>query len=459
MSSGDPSRPKAARPALAGFGEEGPPAVSEGEILEPSFREALAYWFKLGWINFGGPAGQIALMHRDLVDRRRWIDERRFLASLDVCMLLPGPEAQQLATHIGWRLHGVRGGLAAGACFVLPSVAILLALSWIYATWGNVAAVVAVLGGIKPIVVAIIVAALFRIARRSLRTPLHAGLAIAALVAIAWLAVPFPAIVAGAAVIGLVAGRLAPGLFAGPRHGAENGPTRVAAPPLPENPRRRSATLPLLAAGVALWVLPAALLFAAGDTAGRLSEVYLFFTKAAFVTFGGAYAVLAYVAEHAVASGWLTREATIDGLALAETTPGPLIIVLQFVGFLAGWNEPGALSPVTAALVAALVTSWATFLPSTLLGLLTAPYAERLERLQAARAALGAVTAAVVGVIASLGLFLAREVFAPAAGGFDWIAVAAAAAAVIALLRLRVEAHWAIAGGALLGLLRLGFGI
>jgi chromate transporter len=440
-------------------GGERPPALSEAGIVRPSFREALAYWFKLGWINFGGPAGQIALMHRDLVDRRRWIDERQFLASLDVCMLLPGPEAQQLATHVGWRLHGVRGGLAAGACFVLPSVAILLALSWIYTTWGEVAAVVAVLGGIKPIVVAIIVAALFRIARRSLRTPLHAVFAIAALVAIAWFGVPFPAIVAGAAVLGLLAGRFAPDLFVVTRHAAENGAMPGARPPSKETPRGRSAALPLLVAGIVLWILPAALLLAAGDGAGRLSEVYLFFTKAAFVTFGGAYAVLAYVAEHAVSSGWLTAEATIDGLALAETTPGPLIIVLQFVGFLAGWSEPGALSPLVAAVVAALVTSWATFLPSTLLGLLTAPYAERLDRLQAARAALGAVTAAVVGVIASLGLFLAREVFAPAAvGGVDWIAVAAAAAGVVALVRLRVEAHWAIAGGALLGLLRLGLG-
>jgi chromate transporter len=441
-------------------GGEGPPAVSEAEILEPSFRQALAYWFKLGWINFGGPAGQIALMHRDLVERKRWIGERPFLASLDVCMLLPGPEAQQLATHVGWRLHGVRGGVVAGVCFVLPSVAILLALSWLYAAWGTVAGVVAVLGGIKPVVIAIIVAALARIANRALRTALHVALAVASLVAIAWLGVPFPAIVAGAAVFGLLVSRFAPGLIEASRHVAADGSASGASLPV-ASPPRRAAAASLVGGGLLLWGLPVALLLAWAGASSRLLEVYLFFTKAAFVTFGGAYAVLAYVAEHAVRVEWLTREATIDGLALAETTPGPLIIVLQFVGFLAGWNEPGLLSPPAAAVLAALVASWATFLPSTLLGLLTAPYAERLERWQAVRAALGAVTAAVVGVIASLGLFLAREVFMPAAGGgrVDGIAVATTLVATIALVRFRVEAHWAIAGGALLGLVRWSTGL
>jgi len=417
----------------------------------PSFREALAYWARLGWINFGGPAGQIALMHRDLVERRRWIDERQFLASLDVCMLLPGPEAQQLATHVGWRLHGIRGGVVAGVCFVLPSVAVLLALSWLYARWGGVGAVVAILGGIKPMVVAIIAAALVRIARRAVRTPFHATLAFGALVAIAGLRVPFPAIVAAAAASGLLAGRLAPRLF---------GATVAALPgetPRQEPRRIRPALSRVVLAGLALWAGPAVLLLAAGGSVpGRLLEVYVFFTQAALVTFGGAYAVLAYVAAHAVSSGWLTRQAAIDGLALAETTPGPLIIVLQFVGFLAGWNAPGGLSPAAAGVLAALAASWATFLPSTVLGLVTAPYAERLNRWRAARAALSAVTAAVVGVIASLGLFLAREVFAPAAlrGRVDWIAVVVAALAALALVRLRVEAHWAIAAGALIGLLR-----
>jgi chromate transporter len=421
----------------------------------PSFREALTYWARLGWINFGGPAGQIALMHRDLVDRRRWIDERQFLASLDVCMLLPGPEAQQLATQVGWRLHGVPGGIAAGACFVLPSVAILLALSWGYAKWGSVGPVAAILGGIKPMVVAIIAAALVRIARRAVRTPLHAALAIGALVAIAGLRVPFPAIVAVAAGIGLLAGRFSPpppgaDVEGRPGEAARAGPGRT-----------RPAIARAVLVGLGLWTLPAALLVVAGGAApGRLLEVYVFFTKAALVTFGGAYAVLAYVAQHAVSSGWLSREAAVDGLALAETTPGPLIIVLQFVGFLAGWHAPEGLSPAAAAVLAALATSWATFLPSTLLGLVTAPYVERLDRCRAARAALGAVTAAVVGVIASLGLYLAREVLVPgAAGRVDWIAVALSAFAAVSLTRFRVEAHWAILAGGLIGMMRLAAGV
>jgi chromate transporter len=432
----------------------GPESTAPAPVAAPTFREALAYWVKLGFLNFGGPAGQIALMHRDLVERRRWIGERPFLAALDVCMFLPGPEAQQLATQIGWRLHGVRGGVAAGACFVLPSVALLLLLSWLYAAWGGLPGVVAVLGGIKPVVVAIIAAALLRIARRAVRTPLHAALAAAALIAIAWLRVPFPAIVGGAALAGLAASRFAPRPSG---DSLENG----ADPPALEPAARRIPLLGLGAAGLVLWALPAAALILLRGTSSLHLELYLFFTRASFVTFGGAYAVLAYVADLAIASGWLTRHAMVDGLALAETTPGPLIIVLQFVGFMAGWSHPQGMSPAAAGVLAALATTWATFLPSTLLGLATAPFAERLDRLEWARAALGAVTAAVVGVIASLGLFLAGEVFLPAAAGGrpDWVGAAIAAAATIALVRYRVEAHWTIAAGALLGWLRLAVGI
>jgi chromate transporter len=357
-------------------------------------------------------------------------------------------------------LHGLRGGLAAGVGFVLPSVAILLALSWLYAAWGDLAPAVAVLGGIKPVVVAIIVAAMLRIAKRSLRTPLHATLAGASLVAIAWLGVPFPVIIAAAALLGFLAGRFAPRLLGGEqRERLGDAPAEPAGTGVPgsENRPWRGSLLRLATVGLVLWSVPAVVFFLTRDVTGRLYEAYVFFTKAAFVTFGGAYAVLAYVADHAIASGWLTRQATVDGLALAETTPGPLIIVLQFVGFQAGWNEPGGLTPAAAGVIVAWAASWATFLPSTLLGLATAPHAERLDRLRPARAALGAVTAAVVGVIASLGLFLAREVFVPAAaaGRVDWIAVAVATLAIVALVRYRVEAHWAILGGALLGVVRL----
>jgi len=436
----------------AGRTASGPAESDVPPVGMPAFREALAYWVKLGFVNFGGPAGQIALMHRDLVERRRWIGERPFLAALDVCMLLPGPEAQQLATQVGWRLHGVRGGVAAGACFVLPSVAILLLLSWLYAAWGGLPAVVAVLGGIKPVVVAIIAAALLRIARRAVRTPLHAVLAVGSLIAIAWLRVPFPAIVGGAVLAGLAASRLA-------EHPRGAGPDTE--PPALEPAARRVSLLGLGAAGLLLWALPAAALILLRGTASLHLQLYLFFTRASFVTFGGAYAVLAYVADLAIGSGWLARHAMVDGLALAETTPGPLIIVLQFVGFMAGWNHPQGMAPAASGVLAALATTWATFLPSTLLGLATAPFAERLDRLEWARAALGAVTAAVVGVIASLGLFLAREVLLPSAAGgrADWVAAALAVAATIALVRYRLEAHWAIAAGALVGWMRLAMGV
>ncbi len=421
----------------------------------PSFRGALAYWVRLGWVNFGGPAGQIALLHRDLVERRRWIAEDRFLHALDVCMLLPGPEAQQLATYIGWHLHGVRGGVAAGVLFVLPSVAILLALSWLYVVWGQVPAVAALLDGIQPVVLAIVAAAVARIGRRALRSPLYAALAVAALGAIAVLSVPFPAIVAGAALFGALAARwLAPAAVHSP---PENRVAGDSATP----PRARPRALALTAAGFALWLVPAAILFAARARWSFHLDLYIFFTKAAFVTFGGAYAVLAYVAQMATGAGWLNQEAMVDGLALAETTPGPLIMVLQFVGFVAGWNHGAPSGALPSAVLAALVTTWATFLPSTLLGLLAGPYVERLERLRWARAALGAVTAAVVGVIASLGLLLGRAILFPAAsggGGLDLFSLFIAVLALVALLRWKLEAHWAIAGGALLGLLRLALG-
>ena len=404
-------------------------------------------------MNFGGPAGQIALLHRDLVERRRWIAEDRFLHALDVCMLLPGPEAQQLATYIGWHLHGVRGGVAAGALFVLPSVAILLALSWLYVAWGEVAGVAAVLDGIKPVVLAIVAAAVVRIGRRALRSPLHAALAVAALLAIAFLSVPFPAIVAAAAVLGAFTARWM--LPADPE-----------APPLPmaEKPedaqRAGRRVLALTAAGLALWLLPALVLFAGRARWSFHLDLYFFFTKAAFVTFGGAYAVLAYVAQMATGAGWLTQESMVDGLALAETTPGPLIIVLQFVGFVAGWNSAAPNGALQSAILGALVTTWATFLPSTLLGLLAGPYVERLERLSWARAALSAVTAAVVGVIASLGLMLGRAILLPpaAGGALDLFSLGIALLALLGLLRWKLETHWAIAAGALLGLLRLALG-
>jgi chromate transporter len=413
----------------------------------PGFREALRYWALLGWINFGGPAGQIALMHRDLVERRRWISEGRFLHALNFCMLLPGPEAKQLAIYVGWLLHGTRGALAAGIGFVLPSVLLLWGLAWIYVTWGALPAVAALLAGIKPVVVAIVAEALVRIAGRAFRHVAHGAFALAAFVAIFALGVSFPAIVGGAALLGWGAGALLPG-FAPPPPAASDAARDEALP------RRRRPGL-VLAAGVALWALPFALVLAFASEAPVVRDVYLFFTKAAFVTFGGAYAVLAYVAQIAVESrGWLDAPAMIDGLALAESTPGPLIVVLQFVGFLAGWSHPGALPPLAAASLAALATTWVTFLPSFLFILLGAPHVERLRGRRGLAAALAGVTAAVVGVILNLGVVFARAVLLPA-GELDFFALAVALVALVALVRFHLPPVWAVVAGAAAGLLRL----
>jgi chromate transporter len=435
----------------------------------------------LGCINFGGPAGQIALMHRDLVEERRWIPEDRFLHALNFCMLLPGPEAQQLAIYIGWLLHGVAGGLAAGVLFVLPSVFVLLGLSWIYAAHGSLPVVVAALAGLKPVVVAIVLEAVLRIGRRALRGPAHLAIAAAAFLAVRFLGAPFPLLVLGAAVIGLLLGSR--------RDAATEpgGPTRAAASPGKEGvggvgsglvgrsePATASAVevesargstgegmkapraLRVIAWGLALWALPLALLAATLGLGGLHADVYLFFTWAAFITFGGAYAVLAYVTQVAVESfGWLTAHQAIDGLALAETTPGPLIMVLQFVGFMAGWNHPVAgLPPAASAAAAALLTTWATFLPSFAFIFLGAPHVERLRASRRWAAALGGITAAVVGVILNLAVVFGAAVFVPA-GEVDLFAVAVAALALLVLARWRVDVLWVVAAGAALGLLRL----
>jgi chromate transporter len=414
----------------------------------PSFREALRYWFRLGWINFGGPAGQIALMHRDLVDRRRWIGEDAFLHALNFCMLLPGPEAQQLATYVGWRLHGTRGALAAGIFFVLPSVLVLWALSAIYALWGSVPAVAGALAGIQPMVVALVGEAVVRIGRRAFRHPVHVLFAAAAFVALAAFHLPFPAVVALAALAGALAGRLVPGFAARDNEGSPADEGVVAPAPRARRPWR------ILATATLLWAIPLGLVVGVATGAPLLREIYLFFTRAAFVTFGGAYAVLAYVSQVAVERfGWLGRAEMVHGLALAETTPGPLIMVLQFVGFLAAWHHPGALPPLLAATLGALLTTWATFLPSVTFILLGAPYIERLRRSRAVAAALAGVTAAVVGVVLHLAFTFGRVVLVPG-GKPDLFALAIAAAALVALVRFRVEAGWMIVAGAALGLAR-----
>ena len=405
----------------------------------PSRREAFRYWLRLGLISFGGPVAQIAIMHRELVEERRWVDERTYLNALNLCILLPGPEALQLAIWLGWRLHGVAGGVVAGLCFILPSVVLLLALSFVYALHGDLPLVAAALLGLKATAIALIVQALVRIARRALRIPLHWLLAATALVLMVGRLAPFPFIVAGAALVGFLMSN-------------REAPSPPAAPMTVAFPWRTLAT------GFVLWLVPAIGILLLAGSESLFADIYRFFTTAALVTFGGAYAILAWVNQQAVdVYGWLTQAETVAGLALAETTPGPLIIVLQFVGFMAGWNQPGALAPATAATTAALLTSWATFLPSFVFILVGAPYGERLASSARLSTALAGMTAAVVGVIGSLAIAFGRNVLFPA--GLDapeWAAIGIAAAAFALLQWTRVDAIWVIAGGAAAGL-ALGF--
>ncbi|MEO4046062.1 chromate efflux transporter [Pseudomonas sp. CAU 1711] len=428
-----------------------------------SFLQALLFWLKLGFISFGGPAGQIAIMHQELVERRRWISERRFLHALNYCMLLPGPEAQQLATYIGWLLHRSWGGVIAGALFVLPSLFILIALSWLYIAFGDVPLVAGLFYGIKPAVTAIVLQAAHRIGSRALKNNWLWGIAGASFVAIFALNLPFPLIVLGAALIGYLGGRLAPQYFSvGGGHGAAKqsyGPALIDddTPP-PEHARfRGSRVFLLLAIGAALWVLPMATLTALFGWEGTLTQMSWFFTKAALLTFGGAYAVLPYVYQGAVGHfGWLTPTQMIDGLALGETTPGPLIMVVAFVGFVGAYVQQvfGADQAFLAGALAACLVTWFTFLPSFLFILIGGPLVESTHNELKFTAPLTAITAAVVGVIVNLALFFAYHVLWPQgfAGSFDWPSALIALGAALALLRFKRGVIEVLLGCALVGL-------
>ncbi|MBD9417047.1 chromate efflux transporter [Pseudomonas sp. PDM16] len=396
-----------------------------------SWREALRFWLKLGFISFGGPAGQIAIMHQELVERRRWISERRFLHALNYCMLLPGPEAQQLATYIGWLLHRTWGGVIAGVLFVLPSLLILILLSWLYIAFGDLALVAGIFYGIKPAVTAIVLHAAHRIGSRALQNRWLWGIAALAFVAIFVLQLPFPLIVLGAALLGVLGGRVAPGYFAlgGGQGAAQNayGPALIDDDtPTPDHARFRvSRLLLLLLVGAVLWLLPMGLLTLAFGWQGSLTQMGWFFTKAALLTFGGAYAVLPYVYQGAIGHyGWLTPSQMIDGLALGEATPGPLIMVVAFVAFLGGYAQPvfGADSAFATGALAACLVTWFTFLPSFLFILAGGPLVEATHGELKFTAPLTAITAAVVGVIVNLALFFAYHVLWPEgfAGAFDW---------------------------------------
>ena len=430
------------------------------------FPEAFRFWVKLGFISFGGPAGQIAIMHRELVDRRRWISEERFLHALNYCMLLPGPEAQQLAIYIGWLMHRTWGGIVAGAFFVIPSIFILLGLSYTYAAYGEVAAVAGVLDGFKPVVVAIVVEAVMKIGGRALKRRVHYAIAAAAFLGIYVLHVPFPLIVLLAALLGLIGAQMWPALFGAPANTPANPDATAAggprAPVIDDHAPSPAHTLPsarrfvrTLAVGVALWLLPFLFLLAWRGWSSLHAHEYRFFTLAAFVTFGGAYSVLAYVTQVATTSlGWLTRTQAVDGLALAETTPGPLIMVLQFVGFMAGWNNPEGMTPLASAVVGALVTTYATFLPCFLFIFLGGPYIEVIRGNPHLTSALRGVTAAVVGVVLNLALVFGAAVIWPQgmAGGTRWSAVLMSAAAFALLYRYKLDVLWVVLGGGAIGL-------
>ena len=438
-----------------------------------SFGEAFRFWLKLGFISFGGPAGQIAIMHRELVDKRRWISDERFLHALNYCMLLPGPEAHQLAIYIGWLMHRTIGGIVAGAFFVIPSVFILLALSYVYASYGNQPLVVAILDGFKPVVVAIVVEALIKIGNRALKRRVNYAVAAAAFVAIYFLHVPFPLIVFVAAVTGLAGSKWFPALFSPlpEKRATTTSESDVGLrPPIisdhGESPQHtlpsRIRLLKILAIGLVLWLAPFGGLVAWSGTNGFYTQEYNFFTVAALVTFGGAYAVLAYVTQAVTIApyNWITPTQAVDGLALAETTPGPLIMVLQFIGFMAGWNNPPVgMSSLAGGVIGALIATYTTFLPSFLFIFLGAPYIEKLRGNKMLSGALTSVTSAVVGVILNLALVFGAAVILSNGdrSNINWFAVALSSAALIALLRLKVDVLWVVLAGGLLGLLKIVF--
>jgi chromate transporter len=434
------------------------PAAREHGV---SLAEAFRVWLRVAALSFGGPAGQIAVMHRILVEEKRWVSENRFLNALNYCMLLPGPEAQQLATYIGWLMHRTRGGILAGGLFVLPGVICIMALSWIYALYGKVGVVSALFFGLKAAVLAVVLDAVVRIGKRALKNNIMIALAAAAFVAIFFLGVPFPIIILGAGLIGYLGGRAGMRQFeVGGGHGPVEGHGGEAVESLlgeelPAHARPTVAgALRVSAVWLVLWLVPvAALLLTVGGT-NVFSEIAVFFSKMAMVTFGGAYAVLAYVAQEAVQTyGWLRAGEMLDGLGMAETTPGPLIMVLQFVGFMAAYRDPGTLHPLLAGTLGGLLATWVTFIPCFLWIFLGAPFIETLRGNKALAGALSAITAAVVGVILNLAVWFAIHTIFGEVRPFRWgplgfdapvlatvnlWALLLSVAAVIAMFRFRV---------------------
>jgi chromate transporter len=465
MATPDPAPPDAPRPSPA--------------PLPVTLVQAVPVWARIAALSFGGPAGQIAVMHRVLVEERRWISEARFLHALNFCTLLPGPEAQQLATYVGWLMHGTRGGLVAGGLFVLPGLVAIMGLSWIYVLYGQAGPVAGLFFGLKAAVLAVVAEAVLRIGRRALRGPALAGLAAAAFAALFLLDVPFPLVVLAAGTVGYLGARSGLAAFRGAGHGAAapdaGGPYLLGDAPGPRERVPPGRALRVVAAWAALWLVPVAAILAALGPGDVFGQIALFFSKMALVTFGGAYAVLSYVAQQAVEQyGWLRPGEMLDGLGMAETTPGPLIMVTQFVGFLAAYRAPGALPPLAAGTLGGLLTTWVTFAPCFLWIFAGAPHVERLRGNRALSGALAAITAAVVGVILNLAVWFALHTLfgalrpvalgplrldLPVWSSLDPYALALALAAMIALFRLRLGVPAVLAGCAAAGLALRALGL
>jgi chromate transporter len=406
-----------------------------------SFGEAFRYWLKLGFISFGGPTGQIAIMHKDMVEKKKWIDEDHFLQALNFCMLLPGPEAQQLAIYIGWLLHGTKGGIVAGALFVLPSVFVLWGLSWLYASFGKVPAVEAFFYGLKPAVAAIVAEAVIRIGKRSLKNEVLISLAALSFIGIYFLHVPFPAIIIAAGLIGYAGGILLPAKFVvtgSHKHSDESAYAISDSTSSKGGLANWKHSLMVIAICLPLWFLPLIFLGLWRGWNDIFVDIGILFSKAAMVTFGGAYAVLAYVGQQAVTHyGWIQPGQMIDGLGLAETTPGPLIMVTQFVGYLAAYTHAKGLQPQVAGAIGGLLTTWVTFVPCFMWIFVGAPYIEKVRKNVRLGAALSAITAAVVGVVLNLSVMFTYHVLLPEGKGFDWYALAAIAVAFVGMLRFK----------------------
>lgn len=425
----------------------------------PSFAEAFRFWLKLGFISFGGPTGQIAIMQAELVDKKRWISQSRFLHALNFCMLLPGPEAQQLAVYVGWLLHKTWGGIVAGSLFVIPSVFILWILSFVYAAYGKVQWIAAVFYGLKPAVMAIVAFAVLRIGKKALRNWAMWGIAASAFIGIFFFKLSFPLIVVSAGIIGSILGKVRKNKFSIPAgYGAENGEAKSVLSDDRESPDHAKPSwaraLKVCCIWLPLWSAPIIL---AGHFLGWNQTVFregLFFAKAAVVTFGGAYAVLPYVAQQAVEKyHWLNAGQMMDGLGLAETTPGPLIMVLQFVGFMGGWNNPGGLPPIVAATLCSFITTWTTFTPCFLWIFLGGPYIEKLRGNVKLSNALSAITAAIVGVVLNLAVWFGLHALFPNGKVLDWFTLIVSVGAFVGMIKWSWQVIPIVIGSGLLGLL------